>query len=206
MSKQVVVIGLGRFGSSLALILQEAGYEVLVIDKLGDLVDAISTSVTHAVRANATNESALRKLGINNFDAAVVTMGASIQDSVMATILLKKLGVRYIVARADNELHREILENIGANKVIFPEKDTAAREGPVLMLPDVTDFISIGYGSGIARLQAPAFFAGRTLSDVGFGAASNEVISHEDVLIIAGNNNQIEKIIEKGRRIGEPSI
>jgi len=112
MSKQVVVIGLGRFGTSLAVTLHDSGYEVLAIDKASDLVEGIGAHVTHAVRANATNESSLQKLGICNFDVAVVTIGASIQDSVMATILLKKLGVRYIVARADNELHGDILQSI----------------------------------------------------------------------------------------------
>jgi len=131
---------------------------------------------------------------------------------------LKKLGVRYIVARADNELHGDILQNIGANKVIFPEKDTAMRSGPVLTMKDVTDFIPIGNGSGVVKLPAPSFFVGRTLADVGFGSASrhgavvlmiqrgkegiispamDEVISYIDVLIVAGNNSDIEKIIEK---------
>jgi trk system potassium uptake protein len=218
MGKQVAVIGLGRFGTSLAVTLHDAGYEVLAIDKSADLVEGITPYVTHAVRADATKESALQKLGINNFDVAAVTVGASIQDSVMITILLKNMGVRYIVARADNELHGDILENIGAHKVIFPEKDTALREGPVLTMKDVTDFIPIANGSGIVKLQAPGFFVGRTLADIGFGSASrngavvlmiqrgkegivnpstDEVISYVDVLIIAGNNSDIEKIIEK---------
>lgn len=226
MSKQVVVIGLGRFGTNLAMVLNDAGYDVLGIDKSADLVDGITPFVTHAVQVDATKEDALKKLGIDSYDVAVVTIGTSIQDSVMITILLKKLGVHYIVARADNELHGEILANIGAHKIIFPEKDTAKREGPVLTMKDVTDFIPLGNGSSVVKVQAPSFFAGRTLKDIGFGSASrsgavvlmiqrgkegivnpemNEVVSYIDVLIVAGNNSDIEKIIEKAQNLANIS-
>ncbi len=218
MAKQVAVIGLGRFGSNLAVMLCNSGYEVLAIDKASDLIENISSRVTHAVRIDAMNESALQKLGISNFDVTVVTIGASIQNSVMITILLKKMGVKYIVARADNELHGEILSSIGADKIIFPEKDTALRAGPVLTMKDVTDFVPLGIGSGIVKAKAPANFVGRTLADIGFGSGTkngavvlmiqrgkegivnpsvDEVISYIDILIIAGNVADIEKIIEK---------
>ena len=218
MSKQVAVIGLGTLGKSLAVILHDAGYEVLAIDKVADLVEGISPSVTHAVRADATNEAALQKLGISTYDVAVVTVGASIQNSVMITILLRKLGVRYIVARADNELHGDILESIGANKVIFPERDTAWRTGPILTMKGVVDFIPLENGSGIVKAKATPYFVGKTLSDIGFGTGAGkeavvlmiqrgkegiinpgaeEVVSHIDVLIMAGNNIDIEKLLEK---------
>jgi trk system potassium uptake protein TrkA len=218
MSKQVAVIGLGRFGTSLAMVLHDAGYEVLGIDKSADLVEGITPYVTHAVCADATHEAALQKLGVDNFDVAIVTVGASIQDSVMITILLKKLGVRYIVARADNQLHGEILENIGAHKIIFPERDTAIRTGPILTLKGVGDFIPLSNGSGIVKAKATPYFIGKTLADIGFGMSSrsgvavlmiqrgkegiinpsqDEVVSHVDVLVIAGNNSDIDKLWEK---------
>jgi trk system potassium uptake protein TrkA len=224
MNKQVAVIGLGRFGTSLAITLHNAGYEVLAIDKVSDLVESIGPRVTHAVRANATNESTLQKLGISGFDVAVVTVGASIQDSVMITILLKKLGVRYIVARADNELHGDILNSIGADKVIFPERDTAIRTGPILTMRGVSDFIPLGNGSGIIKAKAPPGFIGKTLSDIGFGSglkkeavvlmiqrgkegivnpSAQEVISHVDILIMAGNNNEIEKLLTDAEKSAE---
>jgi trk system potassium uptake protein TrkA len=217
-SKQVAVIGLGTFGTNLAIILHNTGYEVLAIDKSADLVENIAPRVTHAVRADATNEAALQKLGISNFDVAVVTVGASIQDSVMITILLKKLGVRYIVTRADNELHGDILESIGANKVIFPERDTAMRTGPILTMKGVTDFIPLENGSGIIKAKATPYFVGKTLADIGFGSgagnkavvlmiqrgkegiinpSTDEVVSRIDVLIMAGNNIDIETLLEK---------
>jgi trk system potassium uptake protein len=220
MSKQVAVIGLGRFGTNLATILYNAGYEVLAIDKSAELVEDISEKVTHAVRANATEEAALKKLGIDRYDVAVVTV-ASIQDSVMITILLKKMGVKYIVARADNELHGEILQSIGAHKVIFPEKDTAIRTGPILTIQDVVDYIPLVNGSGVVKAKATPYFIGKTLEDIGFGSGSKggvvvlmiqrgkegliyppltEVVSHIDVLIMAGSTNDIEKLMEKAEK------
>jgi trk system potassium uptake protein len=221
MSKQVAIIGLGRFGSHLAVTLYNAGYEVLAIDKIAELVEEITPKVTRAVRVNAINEVALQKLGINTFDVAVVTVGTSVQDSVMITIILKRLGVRYIVARADNELHGDILTSIGVNKVIFPERDTAVKTGPTLTMRDVTDFIPLGNGSGIVKVKAPPYFIGKTLSDIGFGVdekkgavvlmiqrgkegianpTKEEVISHVDILIIAGNNIEIEKLLEQAEK------
>ncbi|MDD5191426.1 MAG: TrkA family potassium uptake protein [Dehalococcoidales bacterium] len=224
MSKQVVVIGLGTFGSNLARILHDSGYEVLAIDKDSDLVEGVGSYVTHAVKADATHEAALQKLGINKFDVAVVTVGASIQDSVMVTILLKRMGVKYIVARADNDLHGAILESIGADKVIFPERDTAMRTGPILTMQGVGDFIPLEKGSGIIKTKAPPYFIGKTLGDIGFvsGAANGavvlmiqrgkeglvcpsveEVVSHVDVLIIAGNVADINRLVEQAKKNGE---
>ena len=226
MSKQVAVIGLGRFGNSLALTLHDAGYEVLAIDQDAEQVESISSEVTHAVRADATNEQALQKLGIGSVDVAVVAVGASIEDSVMVTILLKKLGVRYIVARADNELHGAILQSIGADKIVFPERDVAIRTGPILTMRGVVDFIPLGNGSGIVKAKATPYFIGKTLADLGLdpggkvGAAVlmiqrgkegilnptiDEVVSHVDVLIIAGNTNEIDKLLEKAEKAGEKS-
>jgi trk system potassium uptake protein len=217
MSKQVAVIGLGTFGASLAKILYKTGYEVLAIDKAPDLVESIKDRVTHAVRADVTNEEALQKLGISKMDLAVVTIGSSIQDSVMSTILLKKLGVRFIVARADNELHGEILQSIGANKVIYPERDTAIRTSPILTMKDVTDYIPLENGTGIVKAKATPYFIGKTLADIGFGTGAkkgvvvlmiqrgkegivnpsqDEVVSHVDILIMAGNTLDIEKLLD----------
>jgi trk system potassium uptake protein TrkA len=224
MSKQVAIFGLGRFGSNLSEILYEAGYEVLAVDKVAELVENIGPHVTHAIKADATHEAALQKLGISKFDVAVVTVGASIQDSVMITILLKRMGMRYIVARADNELHGAILESIGADKVIYPERDTAMRTGPVLTLKGVVDFIPLDKGSGIIKVKAPPYFIGKTLSDIGFGSGATkgavvlmiqrgkegivnpsveEVVSHIDVLVIAGNNNDLDRLLEQTEKSGE---
>ncbi|MDD5287577.1 MAG: TrkA family potassium uptake protein [Dehalococcoidales bacterium] len=224
MGKQVAVFGLGRFGSNLAEILYNAGYEVLAVDKSADLVEAVGSHVTSAIKADATHEAALQKLGINKFDVAVVAMGTSIQDSVMITIQLKKMGIRYIVARADNEIHGAILESIGADKVLYPERDTALRTGPVLTLKGVVDYIPLEKSSGIIKVKATPYFIGKTLADIGFGSSSvkgaavlmiqrgkegivnpsiEEVVSHIDILIIAGNISDVDVLLEQADKHSE---
>ena len=125
--KQFVIIGLGRFGASIAKTLYALGNDVLAIDKKEDLVQEISDSVTHAIQMDATDESALRTLGIRNFEVAVVTIGDNIQSSIMATLLVKELGVKYIIAKGNSDIHAKVLYKIGADRVILPEKDMGVR-------------------------------------------------------------------------------
>lgn len=219
MTKQAVVIGLGRFGTSMAVTLHNSGYEVLAVDKALDVVDSISPHVTRAVQTNATSEAALLKLGIRSFDVAVVAMGDSVEDSAMTAILLVRLGVRYIVGRADNELHGAILESIGVDKVIYPERDTAVRTGPILTMKDVSDYVPLENGAGIVKAKAPEYFVGKTLADIGFGSVAKtgvvvlmiqrgkeaiinpnveEVVSHVDFLVMVGNNRDIDRLLEQG--------
>ncbi len=221
MKKQIAVIGLGRFGANLATILHQRGYEVLAIDKSEEIVEGIAPKVARAVRADATNEMVLKKLGISGMNMAVVTLGMAMQDSLMITILLKKLGVPYVVSRANNDLHGTILEKIGADKIIYPERDTAIRIAPILAMKDVMDYIPVADGSGIARVKAPPSFVGRTLSDVGFGLGGSkeavvlliqrgreaivspnvqEVVSHVDVLLVAGNDEKLENLFVESER------
>ncbi len=223
MNKQIAVIGLGRFGANLATILNSRGYDVLAVDKSEEIVENIAPRVARAVRADATNETVLKKLGIGGMDMAVVTMGMAMQDSLMATILLKKLGVPHVVARANNELHGTILDKIGADKVIYPERDTAVRIAPILSMKDVIDYIPVTNGSGISKVKAPPRFVGRTLSDIGFGLGGTnqvvvlmiqrgneaiinpsvqEVVSHVDVLLLAGNDDKIEDLFARADQTG----
>ncbi|MDO8568974.1 MAG: TrkA family potassium uptake protein [Dehalococcoidales bacterium] len=224
MSKQIAVIGLGKFGVNLASALHNGGYDVLAIDKVADIVENIAPNVGQAVRADATNESVLKKLGITNFNVAVVAIGAAIQESVMVTILLKKLGVRHVVARADNELHGSILEKIGADKVVYPERDTALRIAPILNLRDVNDYIPITSGSGASKVMVPPYFVGKTLLDIGFGPGGKrevvvlliqrgkeaiinpslqEVVSHIDVLLVTGNDSEVEKLFAEAEKTAQ---
>ncbi|MGB4618173.1 MAG: TrkA family potassium uptake protein, partial [Dethiobacteria bacterium] len=121
--KQFLVIGAGRFGSSVARTLYEQGHDVLVVDSNEAIVQQISDKVTHAVAANATSEEALEALGVQEFDVVVVAIGHEMQNSIMVSILLKELGARYIVAKAQTELHGKVLRKIGVNRVVFPERD-----------------------------------------------------------------------------------
>ncbi len=127
MDKQFVVIGCGRFGSSVALKLTELGSEVMVVDNNEDTIQSISDKVIHAVQADATDENSINALGIRNFDVAIITIGSNIQSSILVTLMVKELGVKHIIAKAMNELHAKVLYRIGADRVVFPEREMGVR-------------------------------------------------------------------------------
>jgi trk system potassium uptake protein TrkA len=220
MKRQVAIIGLGRFGDSLASTLFGMGHDVLALDPDERKVQDISSQVTHAVQGDGTNEAILTELGIANFDVAIVSMGSDIQNSVLSTILMKKLGVPYVIARANNELHGSILDKIGADKVVFPEREMGTRVAHSLTLTDVTDYISVAPTYGIAKLPAPESFIGKTLSELGLGREGKrgvavllirrekevivtpdraEMIRPDDVLIVAGNDDKLEQLLTEAR-------
>ncbi len=218
MKKQIVVIGLGQLGMNLAKTLNELGHDVLAIDNDEKYVQAASLLITHAVQADATDEAALRELGISNFDIAIVTIGAELEKNVLSTILLKKMGVKYIIARASNDLHRTILEKIGADKVFFPEKDMGIGMAHVLTLGDIIDYIPVVPGYGVVKLIAPPYFAGQSLSSIGFGPknkwkvavlllvrgkeviiapSDSQVFVSEDALVLAGTWDSLEALFNE---------
>lgn len=217
MKKQVVVIGLGRLGTALATTLRELGHDVLALDVDEKNVQDIATQITHAVRADATDEATLKELGVGNFDIAIVTT-PEIQSSVLTTVLLKKLGVGYVIARAENDIHGGILEKIGADKVIYPERDMGTMIAHVLTLGDVIDYIPVTAGYGVVKLIAPPSFVGQTLSGLGFGSKGKwkvavllilrkqevtitpggaEVVKPDDTLVVSGNWDNLEELTSK---------
>jgi trk system potassium uptake protein len=217
MRKQIVVIGLGRLGSSLAKTLMTIGHEVLALDPDEKLIQEISPFVTHAVQVDPSNESALKELGVGNFDIGIVVI-PEIEVSVLSTIVLQNLGVRYVMARASNELHGTILEKLGANKVFYPEKDIGTGIAYVLTLGDVIDYIPVTPGYGVVKMTVPLNFAGKTLSETGFGyhgvlnivalllqrkqeilvnPSAGEYIRQDDVLVVAGNWDKLEDLFAR---------
>ncbi|MDY6011490.1 TrkA family potassium uptake protein [Clostridium sp.] len=164
--KQFVVIGLGRFGSSVAETLYGLGNDVLVIDKNEDLIQDISDKVTHAVQMDATDEGALRTLGLRNFDVAVVTIGSNIQASVMVTLLIKELGVKYIIAKGNSDLHAKVLYKIGADRVILPEKDMGVRVAHNLVSESILDFIELSPDYSIMEIEAPEEWKNKTINEL----------------------------------------
>ena len=216
MKKQVAIIGLGRFGVSLANTLYGMGHDVLAIDTDERTVQNASSQATHAVQADGTNEAILQELGIANFDVAVVAMGSDIQNSVLSTILLKKMGVRYVIARANNELHGSILDRIGADRVVYPEREMGIMTAHSLTLTSVTDYISVAATYGVAKLAAPQPFIGKSLSELGLGREGRrgvavlliqrekeiivtpdraEMVKPSDVFVVAGNDDALEKLL-----------
>lgn len=161
--KSFVVIGLGRFGAEVARSLYAAGNEVLVIDSSSELVQQISSEVTHAVVGDARDKGVLRALGVGSFDCAVVAIGGSLADSVLATMNLKELGIPQIVCKAHDETHRQVLTKLGADQVVIPEKENAARLAKNLTSPNVLEYIELSEEYGIIEVPAPKSWVGKTL-------------------------------------------
>src|SRR6478735_3493126 len=145
---------MGRFGSAVAKTLSQLGFEVLAIDQNEETIQDVSAYVTHAVQADSTDEEALRALGIRNFDVVVVAIGEDIQSSILTTLILKDLGVPAIIVKAKNELHGKVLNKIGADKVIFPERDMGLRVAHHLVSPNILDYIDLSDDYSIMEMLA----------------------------------------------------
>jgi len=164
--KQYVVLGLGRFGASVAVHLCRMGHEVLAIDSDESLVSDLAPYVTQAVQADATDEGALAEMDLGSFDAAVVAIGTSSRDSILVTVLCKEAGVPLVIAKAEDELHAKVLRKVGADRVVFPERDMGQRVARTLDTPNIIDLIELSGDYQIAELYAPEKWSGRTLQDV----------------------------------------
>ncbi len=171
MKKQVVVIGLGRFGTHLATSLYNIGHDVLAMDTNEERVQRMMGRVTYPVAGNATNEVVLKELGIADYDAAVVAIGTDIVSSIMTSVLLKTLGIPYIVSRARNEIHGNTLERIGVDKVIHAEAEMGTRMAHNLFNPNVQEYLEVAPSFGLSRLKIPNHFDNMTLHDLGFSGA-----------------------------------
>lgn len=164
--KSFAVIGLGRFGSSLAIKLSELGAEVLAVDDNMSVVEDISEKVTHAVSGDCTDEKVLRSLGIGNFDCAIVAMSENIESSILITSLLKSQGVPYVVSKAKSEIHAKVLRQIGADNVVFPEKDFGIKLAQSLRSSNILDFIELSDKYAIMEIKMPSSWVGKTLIEL----------------------------------------
>ena len=216
MKKQVVVAGLGRYGSSIAKELYQMGHDVLAIDLDEKNVQDMLGHVTYAVKADATNEAVLKELGVTNFDVAVVAIGSDVQASILVTVILKDLGIPYIITRAINELHGNAIERVGADKVVYPEQEMGRRLAHIGFEPGVMDYMEVAPNYGITKQRPPEPIVKRTLEEAGLAPArdkygiavlairrgreyflvpaKDEEIRPGDILIVAGNSEQLGKI------------
>lgn len=219
-TKQYAVIGMGRFGSSVAMSLYKLGYEVLAIDSNEQRMQEVSGFVTHAVQADATDEEALRAIGIRNFDVVVVAIGQDIQSSILTTLNVKELGVPMLVVKAQNDLHGKVLKKIGADRVIFPERDMGLRVAHHLISPNILDFIELSEDYSIVELKASPSMVGQTLRQLDIRAKygcnvmalkigdkinispnADDVIQPDEVLVVVGENEQLhllERVFGEG--------
>ncbi len=206
------VIGLGRFGAQVATGLAENGMEVLAVDSNQAIVSSIRDQVTHAVALRITDEASLLSIGIEEIDTVIVAMGESFAQSILITALLKKrLQVPYVIARAMDDVHKEILKLVGADRVILPEKEIGIRIADNLSSPFM-DLIRLTKEFSISQIVAPQEFIGKTVSDLNLfkryktrciakredenviSIDPNYVIEEYDKIIFAGANTDLEKI------------
>lgn len=189
--KQYAVIGLGRFGDSLARALTEAGCQVLAIDNDPEAVEEINDVVTQAVQADATDERALRELGLRNFDVVIVAIGQDMQASILVTLMLKEMGVALVVAKAVSEVHGRVLEKIGADRVVYPERDMGIRLAHNLCSSNVLDYIRLSSEYGIEEFVVTKKLAGKSLGQLNLRAARG-------LNVIAIKRNGKEVIVSPG--------
>ena len=164
--KSYIVIGLGRFGSEVARQLYSLGCEVLVMDTSSELVQQISKDVTHAVVGDGQDIEVLKALGVRNMDCAVIAIGNDLAASVLATMNMKELGVPCIVCKAHDEVHSRVLKKLGADRVVIPEKENAARLARSLSAPNVLDYIELSEDYGIVEVPAPKSWQEKNLKDL----------------------------------------
>jgi trk system potassium uptake protein TrkA len=214
MKKQFAVIGIGRFGFSIAKKLFEAGQEVLAVDVDEELIEESKTFVTHAVIADSTEEESLKSIGIRNFDSVIVAIGNDIQSSILTVLLLKELGVKHVIAKALNKLHGKVLTKVGADLVVFPERDMGERVAHLLLAPNVLNFIELSQDYSVEEIKIPDSMTNKTLRELDLRAKFNisviairsdnkviispspdEVIDMGDVLIVLGNNKDLAKFV-----------
>ncbi len=209
--KSFIVLGLGRFGTGVAVSLSELGYDVLAIDCRHQAVQEIAPLVMQAVTADVTDETALQALGARNFDVAIVAIGENIETSILATVILKDMGIRKIVVKANNELHAKILAKVGADEVVFPEKEMGKRVAYSLTQSNILDYINLSPEYSILELAVPKKWNGRSLKDINVRAEyginimavkqeelinisphAEDVLYAGDILVVIGSNEDID--------------
>lgn len=208
------VIGMGRFGSSVAKTLYEMGYEVLAIDTNHDRIDNMLPFVTRAVQADSTDEEVLRELDIDRFDVVVVAIGQDIQASILTTLILKDLNVKFLIVKARNSLHGKVLDKVGADKVIFPERDMGNRVAHHLVSPNILDYIELSDQYSIVEIKVNENLIGKNLQQlhirakfgcnviaikntdqkgINIAPSAQDQIKPNDVLVIIGDNHDLNR-------------
>lgn len=211
--KSYIVIGMGRFGTEVARRLHELGCEVLAVDTVSENIQRISNDVTHAAVADARDKGVLRALGASNFDCAIVAIGGNLADSVLATLNAKELGIPKVICKAHDEVHRQVLLKLGADQVVIPEQEYAARLARSLSSHNVLDYIELAEDCGIIEVPAPKSWVGKTLKELNVRAtlgvnilavrhdsaihvspSADYPIAQQDVLVVLGDTMALEKV------------
>lgn len=211
--KSYVVIGLGRFGNTLAQQLCKLGAEVLAMDVSSELVQQVAENVTHAVVGDAQDKEVLRALGVRDFDCAIVAIGTDLAASVLTVMNLQELEVPYIICKAHDETHSRVLKKLGVDKVVIPEQENAARLARSLNSHNVLDYIELSEDYGILELPTPKGWVGKTLKELNVRAklgvniiavengtktnvspSADYLIREGDILVVLGDNYSLEAV------------
>lgn len=217
--KRVGIIGAGRFGMALAESLSEAGEEVLLFERNGTLVQNASNVVTYAVQGDATNSKALEEAGFNECDMVVVAIGTNIESSMLATANCKEIGVKTVISKAISEMHGKILSRLGADQVVYPDRESAHRLARNITNHGAFDLLELSEGVSIAEINVPEFCRGKTLAQADLRKNTgvsvlcirrrdenprrpraivipgpNDCIHEDDKLIVFGTTKQIDEL------------
>jgi len=196
--------------------LVELGHEVLGVDNDEERVNDLKDEITQAVQADITEERVLKELGVKNFDAAIVSIATDLEASILVTMMLKEMGLKYIIAKAQNNLHAKILKKIGVDKVVFPERDMGARIARRLITPNIKDYVELEPNYNIMEIKALPEFVDKSLSELdlrnkyginvlaikrnnGFNISpqAKDVIKKDDLLIVIGETKIITELVGK---------
>ena len=195
--REFVVIGLGRFGTSVATTLVEHGRSVLAIDADCERVQHLSTVLPHVVQLDATNVDALRQVGVENFDTGLVCIGTDFESNLLATVLLQQLGVKRVITKARTRTQRDILLKVGANEVILPEHEAGIRLGRKMAAGHLVDYLEVSDEVGVVELIAPPSLWGHTLSEASLrqrhGLNVMAIRRGDDLIVSPSANFRVEE-------------
>lgn len=213
--KSFAVIGVGRFGGSLALTLTKMGYDVLAIDCDEECISNIADHVTHALVADASEERTLRQLGVSNFDCIIIAMADDLRASILTTVLCKELGAKRVIAKAYDDLHAKLLIKTGADKIIMPERETGVRLAHALVSDSVLDYIELSPDYSITEIRVPRHWIHKTIlqnnvraryrvsiiairrdNKVDVSIDADFMLKEGDVLVMIGSNENLKRIEE----------
>lgn len=213
--KTFVIIGLSTFGQYMAQYLAERNFDVVVIDSDENRVERVKPYVKKGIIADATDKETLKKIGIHEADAVIVSLGESIDASLLAVLYLKELGCKEIHVKVLTEEHAKILNIIGVSEIIFPERDSAYKIAQRIDNPNILDYVPVIEGYSIVDLAPPASFTGKTLGELDlrnkYGAqviiikeiipenvvvipTASHIIKDSDLLVVMGKNEDLERL------------
>ncbi len=212
-SKQFAVLGLGRFGQSIAKTLVENGCDVLCVDKSNDAVNEMSKYASNVIRADITDVHAMGSLGLNNFDVVIIAIGENMEAGIMATLIAKEMGVKTVITKAKSVIQKSILEKVGADRVVLPERDMGVRIATNLITTNVIDFINLSDKFAIAEIEPRKNWIGVSLSKSNIRAnyglnivaikrddkvivspKAEEIIFEGDILVTIGESSDIQRL------------